>query len=38
MAIISIKKKTKQGAWMYDTINSSDFPKYRIRGWKKVRK
>ena len=31
--IIGIKKKTKYGAWMYDTIGDKDFPKYRKKGW-----
>ncbi len=34
MGIVTITKKTKQGAPMYDTINLSDFPKYKKRGWK----
>jgi len=37
MAIISIKKKTRQGAWMYDTINHTDFPKKRVKGWQKTK-
>lgn len=33
MSIIGIKKKTKMGAFMYDTINSFEYPAYRRMGW-----
>ena len=37
MGIITITRKTKKGAPIYDTINLADFQRYKKQGWKIIK-